>query len=215
VLRKEAVVPEMIDVIENFQKEPAFNNVVLAGGTALALQIGHRTSTDIDLFSSIILNPVLIIKYFKNKYKNTNIAITGNEFMRIFANNVKVEIVHYDEKFIEKPKSEEGIKLFSLNDIAAMKLKAILGRTEARDFIDVAYLLQDISLKNMFDLFKKKYGSISPLYMKRTLLVKSKSIKDNEWLIGIKMLRNDIEPKNIPTIIEKEIEKYNEDIKVG
>jgi len=35
-------------------------------------------------------------------------------------------MIYYDEKIIEKPKSEDGIKLFGINDIAAMKLKARL-----------------------------------------------------------------------------------------
>ncbi|MDR2701488.1 MAG: hypothetical protein LBB72_03550, partial [Spirochaetaceae bacterium] len=97
-----------------------------------------------------------------------------------------------------------------------MKLSAITKRTEPRDFIDIAYLLKEISLKKMFELYKKKYGAISPLYMKRTLLVKSKKIKDNEWLAGdIKMLRHDIEPKDVPMFIEQAIEKYNININIG
>jgi len=49
--------------------------------------------------------------------------------------------------------------------------------------------------------------------MKRTLLIKSKNIKENEWLIGgIKMLNHDIVPNDVPKIIEKEIEIYNNNI---
>jgi len=51
--------------------------------------------------------------------------------------------------------------------------------------------------------------------MKRTLLTKSKSIKNDEWLVGIKMLRNDIVPQDVPKIIEKEIAVYNKNIGVG
>jgi len=57
---------------------------------------------------------------------------------------------------------------------------------------------------------------ISPLYMKRTLLTKSKNIKDREWLIGgIKMLKDDIKPKDVPAFIEKAIEEYNKNINIG
>jgi predicted nucleotidyltransferase component of viral defense system len=103
----------------------------------------------------------------------------------------------------------------NINEIAAMKLKAITGRTEARDFIDIAYLLKEMSLNDIFKLFEKKYGSISPLYMKRTLLVKSKGIKENEWLVGIKMLKHDIEPYDIPKIIEENINIYNNSIGIN
>jgi hypothetical protein len=68
----------------------------------------------------------------------------------------------------------------------------------------------------MFDLFKERYDSISPLFMKRTLLTKSRNIKDNEWLVGgIKMLRHDIELNDVPVFIERAIEEYNKIINVG
>ena len=50
MLREETVVSSMLDIIKEFQSNPLFKNFYLAGGTALALQLGHRTSTDIDLF---------------------------------------------------------------------------------------------------------------------------------------------------------------------
>jgi hypothetical protein len=51
VLRQETVVPEMLELIKELQSNPLFSDFYLVGGTALALQLGHRTSTDIDLFS--------------------------------------------------------------------------------------------------------------------------------------------------------------------
>jgi hypothetical protein len=51
--------------------------------------------------------------------------------------------------------------------------------------------------------------------MKRTLLTKSKKIKENEWLVGgIKMIRHDIEPEDVPVFIERAIEEYNKNITV-
>jgi predicted nucleotidyltransferase component of viral defense system len=210
MLQKEAVVPEMIDLIKELQSDSLFKDYVLAGGTALTLQIGHRTSTDIDLFTQKTQDAAALTDFFKNNFKKIEIAIASNAFIRVYANGIKVELVHYEEEILEKPKNEEGIRLFGINEIAAMKLSAITKRTEPRDFIDIAYLLKEISLKKMFELYKKKFESISPLYMKRTLLTKSKKIKDDEWLGGgIKMLRHDIEPKDVPKFIEQAIEDYN------
>ena len=216
MLQKEAVVSEMIAMIKELQNNSLFKDHVLAGGTALTLQLGHRTSSDIDLFTQKPQNAIELVNYFKNSYKDINIDVAKNDFTRIYANGIKVEMVQYEEKIIEEIRDEDGIRLFGINEIAAMKLSAITKRTEPRDFIDIAYLLQEIPLKKMFELYKKKFDMISPLYMKRTLLTKSKSIKDNEWLVGgIKMLKNDIEPTNIPTFIEKAIEEYNRDINIG
>jgi len=52
MLREENVVSEMIDIIKKMQAETMFRDFILAGGTALSLQIQHRTSTDIDLFTT-------------------------------------------------------------------------------------------------------------------------------------------------------------------
>ena len=215
MLQEKAVVPEMIDLIKELQGNSLFKDHVLAGGTALALQLGHRTSTDIDLFTSKIQSAAELIKYFKKNYKDINIDIAEDEFIRIYVNGIKVEMIYDDEILIEAPKNEDNMIFFGINEIAAMKLKAITGRTEARDFIDIAYILKEIPLEKMFESYKTKYGMISPLFMKRALLTKSKKIKDNEWLIGIKMLRNDINPKDVPKIIEKEIDNYNKNIGIG
>jgi len=210
MLRQEAVVPEMYSIIKEIQKVPLFQNHILVGGTALTLQLGHRTSTDIDFFTVKPQNALVLISYFKKEYDNTEVEIAKNDFIRIYVNKIKIELVEYDETYIEEPKTDDGIILASINDIAAMKLSAIMTRTEPRDFIDIAYLLKEMSLNKMFDLYREKNGALGALYMKRTLLVKSKNIKEDEWLEGgIKMLRNDIEPKYIPSFIEKEIEKYN------
>jgi len=67
----------------------------------------------------------------------------------------------------------------------------------------------------MFETYKEKYGSISETMMKRTILTKCKGIKDNEWLVGIKMLRDDIKPENVLAAIEKGIDDYNKDVNIG
>lgn len=216
MLQKKAVASEIITMIKELQSNSLFKDHILVGGTALTLQLGHRTSTDIDLFTIKNQNAIALIDCFKKNYENINIVIAKNDFTRIFVNDIKVEMVEYDEKLIEKPKTEENIRFAGIYEIAAMKLSAITKRTEPRDFIDIAYLLKEMSLKKMFESYKEKYGSISPLYMKRTLLTKSKNIKDNEWLVGgIRMLRFDIEPKDIPKFIEQAIEGYNKDINIG
>jgi len=215
VLQKEAVAREIISLIKELQKESIFKNYILAGGTALALQLGHRTSTDIDLFIKENQKADELTNFFSKKYKNINIETAQNSFTRIYANGIKIEMAEYDEKLIEKPLKEDGITLFGLKDIAAMKLSAVTKRNEPRDFIDIAYLLKEFSLKEMFEFYKNKFDTISPLYMKRTLLIKSRNVKENEWLIGgIEMLRSDIKPKDVPLFIEKAIEDYNKDINI-
>jgi len=209
------MVPELINLVREVQNSEIFKDYILAGGTALTLQLGHRTSTDIDLFTTKKHNMFQILNYFEKNYKEYKESAGDSEFIRVFVNKIKIEMVSDEHKIIEKPKQDEGIKYFGINEIAAMKLRAVMGRTEARDFIDIAYLLKEMSLKRMFELYKEKYETISPAYLKRTLLEKSKSIKDGEWLVGIKMIRNDIDIKDVCNIIKKEIDIYNEDVGIG
>jgi predicted nucleotidyltransferase component of viral defense system len=215
VLQKEAVVPEMINLVKELQSNSLFKDHYLVGGTALALQMGHRTSTDIDLFTSKTQDAVGLTDFFTNNYKNTIINIANNDFTRVYVNGIKIEMVQYEEKIIEKPINEDGISFLGINEISAMKLRTILHRSQPRDFIDIAYLLKEITLEKMFELYEERFGSMSPIYIKRTLLTKSKNIKEDEWLVGIKMLRHDIEPKDVPMFIERAIEEYNRNIKVG
>ena len=215
MLQKEAVVQEMINLIKELQSNSLFKDHVLVGGTALALQIGHRTSTDIDLFTTKTQNAIELTDYFVKNYKNAIVNIASNDFTRVIVNGIKVEMVQYEEKILEEPKNEEGIRLIGINEIAAMKLTTALKRSQPRDFIDIAYLLKEISLKKMFELYKERYDTISPLYMKRTLLTKSRNIKDDEWLVGIKMIRHDIEPKDVPMFIEQAIAEYNKNNNIG
>src|SRR5215471_11979820 len=102
MLRKEAVVPEMTNLIKELQSDSLFKDHVLAGGTALALHFGHRTSTDIDLFTAKKQKKSEIVQLYKNKYLDTSIDTVSDEFIRIFVNNTKIEMVYYDEKTLEK-----------------------------------------------------------------------------------------------------------------
>jgi hypothetical protein len=130
MLQKEAVVSEMISVIKGLQSDPLFKDHVLVGGTALTLQLGHRTSTDIDLFTQKKQSTVALIDHFKRNYKDVDIAIAKDDFIRIYADGIKVEIVRYEDskKILKKHKNEEGIKLLGVNEIAAMKLETIKKR---------------------------------------------------------------------------------------
>ena len=159
MLRQETVVPEMLEVVRELQSNPLFNDFYLAGGTALALQLGHRTSTDIDLFSYQHKIFFDISMYFRKNSEKYKINIDQEGFIRVYINNIKVELVYDDVgKLIKEPLHEEGITYLDKSEIATMKLNAVTGRNKIRDFIDIAYLLQEMSLEDMFKLYLKKYG---------------------------------------------------------
>ena len=73
MLRKEAVSPQLLKLLHRLMSIPELNNHQLVGGTALALQIGHRISVDIDLFSNTDTNyneiEAVISKEFNGEFK--------------------------------------------------------------------------------------------------------------------------------------------------
>ena len=216
MLRQETVVPELIEVIREFQCNPLFKDFYLAGGTSLALQLGHRISTDIDLFSYNKYDFSKLNEYFKYNPEKYNTDVNQDNFIRIYKDGIKVEFVHdLYGKLIKHPLTENGITYLDKIEIAPMKLWANLGRKKVRDIIDIAFLLKEISLEKMFDLYKEKYGPFNVNILKRVLLTRSETVNNDEELINIKMLRNDIKLNDIPDIIKQAIDEYNSKVGIG
>ena len=70
-------------------------------------------------------------------------------------------------------------------------------------------------LENMFHLYKEKYGDVNLNILKRELLYKSQTMNKDDSLSGIKILRNDIKSEDIPKIINKAIDEYNNKQGIG
>jgi hypothetical protein len=129
---------------------PAFG-FELAGGTALAAAyLGHRRSEDLDLFTGEReIGPAL--EAFRDALRREGLAVNaephhvGRTFARLLVGRrpVKVEL-GCDSPFHIRPSSRtlEGMPVRSLEDLAADKVLALFGRAEARDFVDVYWLLR-------------------------------------------------------------------------
>ena len=112
----------------------------------MALQYGHRTSIDIDLFGTIDEDYEDLENVLRQSGQLTILKATRN--IRIYAvNNIKVDIVNYSYRWIDKCVEEDGLRLASPKDIAAMKVNAIEGRGSKKDFIDIYCLLQHYTLQ--------------------------------------------------------------------
>lgn len=145
------------ELLKSIMADTTFSGFALAGGTALSLLIGHRKSIDLDLFTQEEFNPSLLEKYLQEKY-----AFRG-DFLEGFSlkgevNGVKLDLIRHDYPDVEPRIQEDGIRLYGLKDISAMKLSAIADNgTRLKDFIDVAYLSGYLSLKEMLSAFETKY----------------------------------------------------------
>lgn len=163
-----------------------FAGLSLVGGTALALHIGHRKSIDLDLFGDIDFAGINTAEIFAN-FDNV-ITLKKSKNINIFSiNDVKVDFVNYSYPWLQQYMLIDGIRLAQTEDIAAMKLAAITGRGSKKDFIDIFFLLQKYSLREMLNLYNKKYFDGSEYLVIKSLTYFDDADKDNglEMLIDI------------------------------
>jgi predicted nucleotidyltransferase component of viral defense system len=133
----------------------------LAGGTALALQLGHRSSVDIDLFTSTDFNQteldVILNDQFPSQFQKTG----SNSVMYFcFLNDVKVDFINNRVPLQFPIVASDGIRLATVKDIAPLKMKAIFQRGSKKDFIDFYVLLQHFTLEELLLLFYQQFPTI-------------------------------------------------------
>lgn len=158
-----------LELIKDLQKIIEFSNLRLVGGTALSLYLGHRNSIDIDLFGTHNLSSEDIVELLKERGWKIELINKTKNIITLFCNQIKVDIVQYNFPWLDELIEEEGIRLASKKDIAAMKLYAITGRGTKKDFIDLYYLLQEYTLEEMIGFFKEKYKEISLFMVVKSL----------------------------------------------
>ncbi len=145
-----------LDLLKQIQANPNFSGTRLVGGTALALQFGHRKSIDLDLFGHMDLDPMEISQELQT-YGTLAVRSASSRIQRFILRGVQVDIVRYDYPWLDDPIPAEGLRLASARDIAAMKLAAITNRGSKKDFIDLAFLLDRYTLTQMLDFYAMKF----------------------------------------------------------
>jgi predicted nucleotidyltransferase component of viral defense system len=144
-------------LLDTLSVQPFISDFYMAEGTCLALQIGHRQSVDFDFFVPSDFNTASIV----NKLVKIGSYERGNEERNTIngsLNEVRISFFGYKYSIIDHFKVYTNVRLAGLKDIAAMKLEAISGRGSKKDFIDIYFLLQHFSLKEIFSFHAQKYG---------------------------------------------------------
>jgi hypothetical protein len=212
MLQTESVEKSLWDTLKDLQKRDIFKNYFLVGGTALSLQLGHKISYDIDLFTRSDINKDEILDFLNRDYNgNYQIHNIQNIIFQISINDIKVDFVKYDYNLIEDIKLENGIRYLGKKDISATKLMAIANRgDQAKDFIDIYYLLEEISLNDMFQYYKEKYKQNDISIIKRSL-VYFDYVSESNWL-SVRLLKDTLSIEKIKQKITNEVNNYNKNI---
>jgi len=151
------LLPDTFRAIQLVTGVTEIKQAYLAGGTALALQIGHRTSIDLDFFTQHEFNE----KTLAAKLATLPAFVQdGTAQWTVWGKigKTKFSMFYYKYPLLEKTVPFKGLQLASLPDITAMKIHAIEDRGTRRDFIDVYLLSKKYTLEKMLDFYQKKYA---------------------------------------------------------
>ena len=115
---------------------------VLAGGTALALQVGHRVSVDFDFFTNDEFDPAVVVRAVQTISTDVQVLKLEPGTAVMIADGVKVSLFQVPNPFADSIEVFDGAKLAGIVDIAGMKLIAIVNRGARRDFVDLYTVLR-------------------------------------------------------------------------
>lgn len=155
MLHTETVSVELLGLMTQLMEVEDLGSLRLVGGTALAFQLGHRTSIDIDLFGEHTLHADDLTAILRD-FGQVEIVRESASINIYFVNGIKVDFVNYPYGWLDTEVTLEKIRMASIRDIAAMKIAAIANRGSKKDFIDLYFLLQHYSLADIFTFYKDK-----------------------------------------------------------
>ena len=161
MLSIQTVQPDTLELLKAISAQPEVKELRLVGGTALALQYGHRQSVDLDFFGKLPEDKNELIDVVR-RVGDVTVLNRSKIILQMVVNQVKVDFVDYSRyPWIDEPILGDGFVLASDKDIAAMKINAIMGRGTRKDFIDLYVLLQHYSLTQIMDFYRQKYPEFS------------------------------------------------------
>lgn len=191
---------------EIFNRLKYFPRFYLAGGTALALQIGHRISIDFDLFSEKEI-PSNLLDKTRRIFKDSKIKVVINhsEQLSIEVNKTKIDFVKYSFPPLLSLSEFGGVKLLSVVEIGGVKAYNLGRRLAFKDYIDLYFILKEkfASLSKIINFSKKKYKE---KFNERLFLEQLISLKEVEET-PIEFLKEKVSKDELKSFFEKEIKK--------
>ena len=173
------IVPHALELLSHLMAESYLQGCRLVGGTSLALQYGHRTSVDLDMFGDVPDDDQVLLDILEGfgKVQSQN---TSKYIKSYVVDNIKVDFVNYTRyPWIDDAVVEDGLRLASPKDIAAMKTYAIQNRGSKKDFIDMFFLLQHFTLEEILGFYSQKYPNYS-MFRTRMSLTYFEDAEDQE-----------------------------------
>lgn len=170
MLQTETVARSTFELLKRLQAEPLLSSTRLVGGTALSLQIGHRESEDLDLFTTEQINGDSVQTLLIKEYGFIPSTITPDALIG-FIQGVKVDIIYHPYPWLDEVIMEDGVRLASVADIAAMKMHAIINSgTRPKDFVDIAFLSMHYSYNDIKRLLLDRYKAYDSIMADKAII---------------------------------------------
>jgi hypothetical protein len=193
MLHKETISPHILELLIRLQQKEYLKGFFLVGGTALALQIGHRTSVDLDLFSDFSFDTAYVLENLSADF-DFKLFFSANNTLKGSIEDVQVDILAHRYPYVCSPLMIENIAMVSAEDIIAMKLNAIsISGQRIKDFIDIFYLMKSYSIDDMIHFYKMKYAAFNEVNVLKSLT----------WF-------EDIDHSDMPVLLENPELKWSE-----
>lgn len=163
MLHTETVAGTTLELLKRLEQEEVLSAFNLVGGTALALYMGHRRSVDLDLFTPEAFDVNVLRERLEETYGlRTDYAFKHT--LKGTIDGIKIDCIMHAYPLLEPPYVEEGIRLYGLKDIIAMKLSAITDNgSRLKDFIDIACLSTRYSFYEMLQCYRHKFPQANVL----------------------------------------------------
>ena len=166
MLHTEVVAGKTLELLKTLETDPALSGFSLAGGTSLALYLGHRVSVDLDLFTPAPFDREQLKTHLEREY-GFRTAYMEKNTLKGNIGDVKIDCLMYAYPNIRPIYNENGLRLYDMADVIAMKLSAITDNgSRMKDFIDIACLSVRYSLLEMLGFYEQKFpkaNAIIPL----------------------------------------------------
>lgn len=182
-----------------------FTDFYLAGGTALALQLGHRRSVDFDLFSEKSLPSRLLAQIKRVTARPISVTYSSPEQTNLLLGDIKVTFLSFPYKVIDQFILHHNVRLATIREVAAMKAFSIGKRLSYKDYVDWYFMLKErrLTLSEAIAHAQKKFGGD---FNDRLFLGQLSSIEDVSAQ-SIDFLRDSVNKTEIDSFLKQEVKQ--------
>ena len=168
MLQSATVHPKTLALLKKMMQMPELRQFNLAGGTGLALQIGHRLSIDLDLFTHEEYDNTKVLQTLQS-LGDLDTLVDKPPFLQVRVDDVKMDFLKFPYGFVQEYAEIEGVRLVSIEHIAIMKLLAIARRGVKKDFFDLYFILERYTLAELVQMFEEKLPNIDMFHILKSL----------------------------------------------